>query len=166
MSTPIESSVPDKSEYVGYVENTDRELVTFLRHMAQRESNNNHRVVNRFGMMGKYQFNPNTVKGLGFNVDRATFLSDSLLQDSVMVRYLRANNATLASIIFRYDGKIYKGVYISRSGILAAAHLAGAGGVKRYFSNPDDMHGRADANGTTLRNYLEEFNKYNLKESF
>lgn len=163
MSTPIKSSVPDKNE-LGV--NADRELVTFLRHMAQRESSNNHRVVNRFGMMGKYQFSPNTVKGLGFNVDRATFLSNPRLQDSVMVRYMRENNVALASIISRYDGKIYKGVYISRSGILAAAHLAGAGGVKRYFSNPDDMHGSADANGTSVRHYLEEFNKYNLKESF
>ena len=33
------------------------------------------------------------------------------------------------------------------------------------FAN-SDYNGRTDANGTSIRNYLTEFNKYNLRENF
>ncbi len=55
------------------------ELEKFLDHMANRESDNTPHVVNRFGMMGKYQFHPNTIKVLGFNVTRNQFLYNSPL---------------------------------------------------------------------------------------
>lgn len=142
------------------------EVEKFMQAMAKRESNNNHRVVNRFGMMGRYQFSPSTVRILGFDVDKESFLSNPHLQDSVMVTYMRANARDLRNIIERYEGRIYKGVRISRAGVIAAAHLVGSGEVKRFFSDPTDMVGRADANGTSLRNYLEEFNGYNIREVF
>ena len=78
---------------------------------------------------------------------------------------MRANNMTLSNLIDRYEGRVFKGIRITRSGVLAAAHLAGAGNVKKYFSD-NDVNGRTDANGTSIRNYLEEFNKYKLRETF
>lgn len=150
----------------GTVLSQPTEVERFMAHMAQRESNNNHRVVNRYGMMGRYQFSPNTVRGLGFVVEKERFLSDPRLQDSVMLEYMRANARDLRHIIDRYDGKTYKGVRISRAGVIAAAHLVGSGEVRRYFSDPTDMVGRMDANGTSLRNYMETFNNYNLQERF
>lgn len=164
-AAPIKSSVPNEVVHEKQAVDTT-ELSKFLHHMGQRESNNKHWVTNRFGMLGRYQFSPRTIKYLGFDVDSAAFLANPQLQDSIMVRYMRANNVTLASVITRYEGRKYKGVYITRAGILAAAHLTGAGNVQRFFSDPYDMYGRSDANGTTLRDYLEEFNKYNLTESF
>jgi hypothetical protein len=141
------------------------ELEKFLDHMAERESDNTPYVVNRFGMMGKYQFDPRTIRVLGFNISKNQFLRNPELQDSVMVSYMRANNSLLDRIIDSYEGKKFKGVRITRSGVLAAAHLAGAGNVKKYFSD-GDIHGRTDANGTSIRDYLEEFNKYKLREKF
>jgi hypothetical protein len=117
-------------------------------------------------MMGRYQFSPNTVRGLGFNVEKERFLSDPRLQDSVMLEYMRANARDLRHIIDRYDGKEFKGVRISRAGVIAAAHLVGSGEVRRYFSDASDMVGRTDANGTSLRNYMETFNNYKLQERF
>ena len=52
----------------GIVRSEPTELEKFLDHMAHRESDNTPHVVNRFGMMGKYQFDPRTVKVLGFKV--------------------------------------------------------------------------------------------------
>jgi hypothetical protein len=149
----------------GVVRSEPTELEKFLDHMAQRESDNTPHVVNRFGMMGKYQFDPRTIKVLGFNISKNQFLRNPELQDSVMVKYMRENNSLLDRIIENYEGKKFKGIRITRSGVLAAAHLAGAGNVKKYFSN-GDMHGRTDANGTSIRDYLEEFNKYKLRENF
>ena len=156
-----------KTVYIpnGVVKSQPTELERFLDHMAQRESDNTPHVVNRFGMMGKYQFDPKTVRVLGFKVTRTQFLRNSELQDSVMVQYMRSNNSLLDNLIDRYEGRKFKGIDITRSGILAAAHLAGAGNVKKYFSD-GDVHGRTDANGTSIRDYLLEFNKYKLRETF
>jgi hypothetical protein len=41
-----------------------------------------------------------------------------------------------------------------RIGILAAAHLGGAGSVKRYFKT---MEKYIDAYGTSIRSYMEAF---------
>jgi hypothetical protein len=133
--------------------------------MARRESDNTPNVVNKFGMMGKYQFDPRTVKVLGYRVSKNQFLRNPELQDSVMVSYMRANNSLLDRIIENYEGRKFKGIHITRSGVLAAAHLAGAGNVKKYFAD-GDMNGRTDANGTSIRDYLQEFNKYKLRETF
>ena len=156
-----------KTVYVpdGIVRSEPTELERFLDHMAQRESDNTPHVVNRFGMMGKYQFDPKTVRVLGFRVTRTQFLRNSELQDSVMVQYMRSNNSLLDNLIDRYEGRKFKGIRITRSGVLAAAHLAGAGNVKKYFSD-GDVNGRTDANGTSIRDYLQEFNKYKLRETF
>ncbi len=138
------------------------ELERFLSHMARRESNNTPRIVNQFGMMGKYQFSPSTVKGLGFRVSQAQFLRDGNLQDSVMVAYMRSNKRDLIRIINRYDGRVYKGVRITEAGMLAAAHLGGSNSVVAWF-NDDSHYGKTDANGTSIRNYMSEFSKYKLE---
>jgi soluble lytic murein transglycosylase-like protein len=138
------------------------ELELFLQHMAERESNNTPTVVNKFGMMGKYQFSPSTVRMLGFSVTRNEFLSNSELQDSVMVAYLRANQVELRNLIKKYEGRVVKGVKVTRAGVLAAAHLGGSGNVRLWFAS-DDPNGRTDANGTSLRHYMVEFSKYKLE---
>jgi Transglycosylase SLT domain len=149
----------------GIVRSNPTELERFMDHVAQRESDNTPTVVNRYGMMGKYQFSPSTVKSLGFNVSKQQFLYNSELQDTVMVHYMRVNHSILQDLINRYDGHIFKGVKITRSGVLAAAHLVGSNGVIEYF-NSNDPDGRKDGNGTSVRDYLTEFNKYNLRATF
>lgn len=138
------------------------ELEKFLAHMARRESNNTSRIVNQFGMMGKYQFSPSTIRGLGFRVSQSQFLKNTELQDSVMVAYMRSNKRDLRYLIDRYEGRKYKGVKITEAGLLAAAHLGGSGSVVKWFSD-GSYQGKMDANGTSIRNYMMEFGKYNLE---
>jgi len=137
------------------------ELEKFLHHMAQRESNNILHVVNQYGMLGKYQFSPNTIRMLGYTVTKNEFLSDSQLQDSVMVAYLRANNKELNTLITKYENKNFKGVRVTRAGVLAAAHLCGSNNIKKFFIE-DDHPGCSDANNTTAREYMQTFSNYNI----
>lgn len=137
------------------------ELEKFLKHVADRESNNTPDVVNPYGMLGKYQFSPSTIRVLGYRVNKNQFLTNPELQDSVMVTYLRANNRELNTLITKYENKNFKGVKITRSGVLAAAHLCGSRNIKRFFT---DMNhdGCTDANNTSAREYLQTFSGYTL----
>ena len=53
-----------------------RELLTFLHRMARVESDNNPHAVNRFGMLGKYQFHPHTIRSVGIHTTRKAFLNN------------------------------------------------------------------------------------------
>ena len=56
-------------------------------------------------------------------------------------------------------GHHVKGVEITESGILAAAHLAGAGNVKKYLYSSGSMD-VVDAYGTSITQYLRKFRGY------
>lgn len=134
----------------------------FMDKIAAIESGGNYKVTNEFGMMGRYQFSPGTVRALGFNVNRNQFLNNPELQDSVMYRYMKANQTELLPLINKYDGKTIRGVKVTRAGILAGAHFAGSYGVYAYFRNggPDI----SDARGTSLTKYMKFFSNVQLPE--
>jgi hypothetical protein len=117
--------------------------------------------VNKYGMMGRYQFSPSTVKVLGYNISKSEFLKNKEIQDSVMVAYMKANEKTLQRLIHRYDGKVVKGVKITRASILAGAHFAGSNGVKSFLVN-NSRTGIVDANGTSLKKYMSMFSDFHL----
>lgn len=120
-----------------------------------------YQTVNRFGMMGRYQFNPQTVRVLGFRVSNSEFLRNKEIQDSVMVTYMRENEKLLQHLIHRYEGKVVKGVKITRASILAGAHFAGSNGVMQFLTNNSNS-GTVDANGTTLQKYMSYFSNFHL----
>jgi Transglycosylase SLT domain len=153
----ILSNVSDVSEATLLSKPSGMEL--FLQAIAYRESKGNHRVVNPFGMMGKYQFSKTTLRLLRKDVSPNQFLRNPAIQDTVMIMYLKVNNEILDKFITRYDGKTFKGVSVTRSGVLAAAHLGGAGSVIAWFKN-DSYTGLVDANGTSIREYMMTFANY------
>ena len=61
----------------------------------------------------------------------------------------------------KYEGKIYKGVKITKNGVRAMAHLLGAGSVKDFFNNtqntPFAKKGFVDGNGTHITEYARMF---------
>ena len=120
-----------------------------------------YQTVNKYGMLGRYQFSPQTVKVLGFNVSRSEFLRNKEMQDSVMVAYMRANEQTLSSVIRQYEGKIIKGIKITRASILAGAHFAGSNGVIAFLNN-NSHTGTVDGLGTSLRTYMSRFSDFHL----
>ena len=56
-------------------------------------------------------------------------------------------------------GKKINGIKITESGILAAAHLAGAGNVKKYLRS-NGKNTFKDAYGSSMQHYLKQFSGY------
>ena len=132
----------------------------FLDAIGFRESSGNYKAVNRFGYLGKYQFGRATLNAIGFkNVSNREFLANPSIQEKAMLTLLKRNKHTLRREIRKYVGKTIHGVYITESGILAAAHLGGAGNVKKFFRNGKNF---ADGNGTKITSYMKRFANYNL----
>jgi len=134
-------------------------LDTFLYDMAERESSNRYDIVNQYGYMGAYQFGSSTLKNLGYNISKKEFLSNPALQEEAMLKLLKANKHTLRRQIKKYDGKLVNGVLVTESGLLAAAHLVGAGSVRKWVRNGKKY---TDGNGVDLTSYLVKFNGYYL----
>ena len=131
----------------------------FLNAIGHMESGNRYNIVNKWGYMGKYQFGRSTLQTLGYNITRNEFLSNPDLQEEAMHKLLKYNKFSLKYYINNYDGKKIQGVNITESGLLAAAHLAGSGNVKRFFQKGLDF---ADANGTKMTFYMKQFGGYRL----
>lgn len=132
----------------------------FLNAIGYYESRNNYKAVNTLGYMGRYQFGRKTLKGLGYKCSKSEFLNSPTLQEKAMLDLLEHNQRILQRYIDYWDGRTIKGNTITKSGILAAAHLAGAGNVKRYFMRGEDF---SDAYGTKLTKYLHTFSGYDIK---
>ena len=136
------------------------ELDNFLSAIGFRESGNRYDITNTFGYMGKYQFGRSTLKGLGYKVSKKEFLNNPDLQEEEMLSLLNHNKEKLQQYIDVYDGKTINGIYITESGILAAAHLGGQGSVRRYFRNGKVFK---DGYGTKITSYMSQFSGYDIK---
>ena len=133
----------------------------FLDDIGFRESSNNYKVVNQFGYLGKYQFGRKTLNSLGFeNVSNREFLENISIQEEAMYALLNHNKKILRRQIQKYHGQTIHGIYITESGILAAAHLAGAGNVRKFFRKGYEFK---DGNGTKMTSYMILFSGYNLE---
>jgi len=131
----------------------------FLDAIGHRESSNRYDVVNGWGYMGKYQFGKKTLKALGYDVSKKEFLDSPYLQEKAMLDLLNHNKKILEKYINYWEGKTINGKVITESGILAAAHLAGPGNVKRFLKEGREFK---DGNGTKLTSYLTQFSGYKL----
>ena len=138
----------------------DKNFVAFKEAVAFKESQGKYSVVNTLGYLGKYQFGKNTLKRIGiYNTD--TFLKNPELQEKAFVAYCKVNKWILRKDIKRSVGKTINGIKITESGILAAAHLGGAGNVKKFLrSNGETIF--EDAYGATISQYLKKFSNYNV----
>ena len=133
----------------------------FLDDIGFRESSNNYHAVNQFGYLGKYQFGRRTLNALGYDeVSNREFLENHSLQEEAMYALLIHNKKILRRQIEKYHGETIHGIYITESGILAAAHLAGPGNVKKFFRKGYEFK---DGNGTKMTSYLEKFSNYKLE---
>ena len=134
---------------------------SFLDAAGFRESTNNYKAVNQYGYLGKYQFGRKTLNAIGLsNVSNRDFLSNPSIQEEAMFILLTKNKHTLRREIRKYIGDTINGIYITESGILAAAHLAGAGNVKKFFRKGYEFR---DGNGTKMTSYMILFADYDLK---
>ncbi|WP_034057826.1 hypothetical protein [Lacinutrix jangbogonensis] len=130
----------------------------FKEKLGFKESQNNYFRVNTLGYLGKYQFGRTTLEVIGIN-DTQHFLNTPELQEKAFIANAERNKWVLRRDIKRFVGKRINGILVTESGILAAAHLAGPGGVKKYLRSYGS-NGFKDAYGTSIGSYMKRFQGY------
>ncbi|SFZ92194.1 hypothetical protein SAMN05428642_102583 [Flaviramulus basaltis] len=148
------NTVPDYefSPYLG------KSFVGFKEALAFKESGGNYFSVNTYGYLGKYQFGAETLKMIGIH-NPASFLKNPRLQEKAFIANTARNKWILRRDIKNFVGKRINGIIITESGILAAAHLAGPGSVKKYLRSYG-LDNFADGYGTTVHYYMKRFSGY------
>ncbi len=132
----------------------------FKEAVAYKESRGMIHLVNPFGYMGKYQFGKSTLRTVGI-YDFQEFLRNAEWQDKAFKALIARNKWELRKEIETYCGRVINGVEITESGLLAAAHLGGAGSVKKYLKS-NGTRGFKDGFGTSLRSYIKKFGGYDV----
>ncbi|MDT3671777.1 MAG: transglycosylase SLT domain-containing protein [Aromatoleum sp.] len=156
----------------------------FLKAVGQRESTMNPRVTNQFGHVGLFQFSEAALQDVGLYSGDGTpktndwtgaftgkygvsSLADLLANPDAQVQAVTAyhrqtwNTLTKVYGAESYLGTTITGIPITASGLVAAAHLVGAGTVGEWLKSGGTTD-PADGNGTTLVSYLEQFAGYTL----
>ncbi len=137
-------------------------FVGFKEALAFKESQGKYSAVNTLGYLGKYQFGETTLERFRiYNTHQ--FLKNPELQERAFVALCKVNKWILRKDIRRSVGKIINGIEITESGILAAAHLSGAGNVKKYLRSGGNYN-FSDAYGATIELYMKKFAGYDVSE--
>lgn len=137
-----------------------RNFVAFKEAVAFKESQGSYTVVNTLGYLGKYQFGRTTLAR--FKIYNTTaFLKNPELQEKAFIALCKVNKWILRKDIQRSVGKVINGIKITESGILAAAHLSGAGNVKKFLRS-NGVERFSDAYGTSIQMYMKKFAAYDV----
>lgn len=149
----FEEAIPDflflKKDFIGF-----KEILGY------KESTSDYKKVNKFGFMGKYQFNLNTLKMYKIKNSKK-FINNAELQERVFLINVQRNKWILRKDIKWFVGSNINNTIITESGIIAAAHLAGPGNVKKYLRS-GGKYNTKDAFGTSISKYMEYFKGYDL----
>ncbi|TDD94330.1 peptidoglycan-binding protein LysM [Flavobacterium cellulosilyticum] len=134
---------------------TGKFFIGYKEAIAHKESQGKYKKINSLGYMGKYQFGKETLKTVGIH-DSSAFLNSPKMQEKAFIALLAKNKWILHNVIEKYEGTVVNGIKITESGILAAAHLGGAGSVLKFFKNNGEKHYK-DSYGTSIRSYMKAF---------
>jgi hypothetical protein len=139
-----------------------KNFIGFKEALAFKESQGKYRAINTLGYLGKYQFGATTLQRFHIHNTEA-FLKNPELQEKAFAALCAVNKWILRKDIERSVGRNIHGVRITESGILAAAHLSGAGNVKKYLRS-NGKYNLSDAYGSTIEQYMQQFAGYDLSE--
>jgi hypothetical protein len=153
----------------------------FLAALAQRESSGVASKINQYGYAGLYQMGEAALIDAGYYRGDGTrnndwrggwtgkngiySLRDFLATAPEQTRAITDYHATLWRQIERlgldrYLGQTVRGVTMTASGLIAGAHLLGAGGLRSCLRGS----GCADANGTSAFSYMAQFGGYEVSD--
>lgn len=140
-----------------------KNLQRFKTELAFRESGNNWKEYNPYGYIGKFQFGKAALEVTGYgHVDFVSFMNNPSVfpekeQEKAMDSLLNINERLLSPYLENHIGEVMlDSVEITRSGLLAAAHLAGPNNVIRFLKTKG-KHNPKDQMGTRLSDYLTTF---------
>ena len=160
-------------------------LKDFLNDLGARESGGNYRAFNKYGYAGKYLMGEAALIDAGyykkpsgrFNNDWSgtftgrdgvrsikDFLSNPAAQENAQIIFKKRQWGYLKAVgAHNYVGKIINGYTVTPSGLLAGAHLKGAGSVAKYLKSNGKVIEK-DAFGTSVETYMKKFAGYDVKE--
>lgn len=156
----------------------------FLEDLGVRESGGNYKALNKYGYAGKYQMGEAALIDSGYyrkNTRRYNndwsgvftgkdgvnslqdFLNNPQAQESAQIVFKKKQWSYLKAVgADKYLGRIINGYEITPSGLLAGAHLKGAGSVIEYLKSNGANIGK-DAFGTSVESYIKKFAGYDVK---
>lgn len=158
---PTETEVEDRllaDNYKASPITKSKSFIEFKEALAERESAVNYEAVNSYGYLGKYQFGKAALKSIGINSTKE-FLNNPEMQEKAFVALLQINKWILRKDIAKFHGKRIGGVLVTESGILAAAHLGGAGSVQNFLRSNGAIS-FSDGYGTNIKQYIKKFAGY------
>lgn len=160
-------------------------LQQFLNDLGQRESAGNYKAFNRYGYAGKYQMGEaalidagyyskpsrrynNDWSGIFLGKDGVNsiqdFLNNPKAQENAQIMFKKRQWGYLKAVgAHNYLGLIINKIYITPSGLLAGAHLKGAGAVIKYLKSRGECVEK-DAFGTSIESYIKQFANYDVSE--
>lgn len=134
--------------------------IGFKEAVAFKESQGKYGVVNSLGYLGKYQFGVGTLELVGI-YNPNYFLLNPQLQERAFKMNIARNKWILRKDIKKYSGLKIGNSHITESGIIAAAHLAGPGNVKKYLRS-FGAHDVGDEYGSSVSYYIKRFSGYDI----
>ena len=160
-------------------------LNEFLTDLGAQESGGNYKAFNRYGYAGKYQMGEMALVDCGYyrkpscnyNNDWRgefsgkdgvfsiqDFLNNPSAQENAQIIFKKRQWGYLKALgAHKYLGQIINGHRITASGLLAGAHLKGAGAVISYLKS-NGRNNSKDAFGTSIESYIKKFADYDVSE--
>ena len=160
-SVPLEEEVvlaPQKNNRI--LPLVGKTFVGFRQAIAMKESRGRLNCINPYGYMGKFQFGKSTLRSVGI-YDFNTFLKNENWQNEAFKALIAKNKWELRREIEKYNGRVINGIEITESGLIAAAHLGGAGSVRRFLRS-NGRRGFKDAFWTSIISYMKRFGGYDI----
>jgi hypothetical protein len=160
------------TEYREFVKPKNEKIKEFIAKLFQREAGGivNATKTDSTGTntyIGAFQFSKSALKELGLgHITIDKFKNNPNIfpyeeQEKALMKYMDLNEYYLRRYM-SYIGKEINGVEITKSGILAAAHLVGQGKVKKFLSSNGKKDPR-DGNGVRCSTYMKEFGGYDIE---
>jgi len=143
------------------------EYSRFINDLGYRESGNNWLSINRIGCFGEWQFAESTLRYLGYRkITLKKFKANPNifpreLQEKALKNLIKVNLSYLKDYQ-HFIGDSINGVAITKSGMIAASHLGGAGTLKKYLRSNGKIN-KKDILGTSIYDYLKHFCYYDLE---
>jgi hypothetical protein len=161
----------------------ERTMEEFYNTLMLRESSGIASARNKYGFIGLYQMGELALDDAGYynskdgsyakndwigewrGKDGIYSLQDFLNNPQVQVNAIKAYHEVIwnkyLKLFYKYEGKVISGITLTKSGMVATAHLVGQAELKKFLSSEGKYIPR-DANGVPGTEYLQSFADYNL----
>jgi len=122
--------------------------------LSTTESGGNYQAQNSEGLVGKYQWGQGRLndfnKANGTNYSLADFKASPGVQEAAQ----KWHEGDILSQLGQYAGTVVNGITMTPAAIVAAAHLGGIGGARKFITS-GGAYDPADSNGTHLSDYAK-----------